>query len=145
VIAPAGDVGQILIKGGYAKVYIYNGKPFARVTGYQRAETAARTAPKGLWAACGVAPGPTVPPAGTTTSATTTTTDGTPKGTTISGTTTAATTTSASSCDPSYPMVCIPPPPPDLDCGDISFRNLTVLQPDPHRFDGDKDGIGCES
>lgn len=48
-------------------------------------------------------------------------------------------------CDPSYPDFCIPPPPPDLDCGDISQKNFTVLQPDPHRFDGDKDGIGCES
>lgn len=47
-------------------------------------------------------------------------------------------------CDPSYPTVCIPPPPPDLDCGDIPDRNFKVLQPDPHRFDGDKDGIGCE-
>jgi micrococcal nuclease len=48
-------------------------------------------------------------------------------------------------CDPSYPSVCIPPPPPDLDCGDISFRRFTVLPPDPHGFDGDDDGIGCES
>ncbi len=49
------------------------------------------------------------------------------------------------SCDPSYPDVCIPSPPPDLDCGEISHRNFTVLSPDPHRFDGDKNGIGCES
>jgi len=48
-------------------------------------------------------------------------------------------------CDPSYPDFCIPPPPPDLDCKDISKKRFTVLQPDPHRFDGDKDGIGCES
>ncbi len=48
-------------------------------------------------------------------------------------------------CDPSYPTVCIPPPPPDLDCGDITYRNFTVLPPDPHRFDGDGDGIGCET
>lgn len=48
-------------------------------------------------------------------------------------------------CDPSYPTVCIPPPPPDLDCGDISYRRFTVLPPDPHRFDRDHDGIGCES
>lgn len=47
-------------------------------------------------------------------------------------------------CDPSYPTVCIPPPPPDLDCGDIPYRNFTVLSPDPHRFDRDGDGIGCE-
>jgi len=48
-------------------------------------------------------------------------------------------------CDPSYPTVCIPPSPPDLDCSDIRYRNFEVLQPDPHRFDRDKDGIGCES
>jgi micrococcal nuclease len=48
-------------------------------------------------------------------------------------------------CDPSYPDVCISSPPPDLDCGDITYRNFTVLQPDPHRFDGNYDGIGCES
>ena len=47
-------------------------------------------------------------------------------------------------CDPAYPDVCIPSPPPDLDCGDISFRNFKVLPPDPHRFDGNKDGLGCQ-
>ncbi len=51
----------------------------------------------------------------------------------------------SANCDPSYPTVCIPPPPPDLDCKDIPYRNFRVRQPDPHRFDGDKDGIGCES
>ncbi len=55
-----------------------------------------------------------------------------------------------SNCDPAYPTVCIPPPPPDLDCKDISYRSFPVRrrsdpnQPDPHRFDGDNDGIGCE-
>jgi micrococcal nuclease len=48
-------------------------------------------------------------------------------------------------CDPSYPTVCIPPYPPDLDCGDISFRRFQVLPPDPHGFDGNQDGVGCES
>jgi len=50
----------------------------------------------------------------------------------------------AGNCDPAYPTVCIPPPPPDLNCGDITFRRFTVLAPDPHAFDGDHDGIGCE-
>lgn len=50
-----------------------------------------------------------------------------------------------SGCDPSYPDVCIPPPPPDLDCPDIPHRRFRVVQPDPHRFDSDRDGIGCES
>lgn len=50
----------------------------------------------------------------------------------------------AGNCDLSYPGVCIPPAPPDLDCGEISARRFTVLSPDPHNFDGDFDGIGCE-
>ena len=50
---------------------------------------------------------------------------------------------SKENCDPSYPDVCIPPPPPDLDCKDISYKKFRVLPPDPHRFDGNKNGIGC--
>jgi hypothetical protein len=48
-------------------------------------------------------------------------------------------------CDSSYPDVCIPPYPPDLDCGEISFKNFRVIGSDPHGFDRDNDGIGCES
>jgi micrococcal nuclease len=48
-------------------------------------------------------------------------------------------------CDPAYPDVCLPPPPPNLDCGDIPYRRFRVLPPDPHLFDVDEDGIGCES
>ena len=51
----------------------------------------------------------------------------------------------ADACDPAYPDVCIPPPPPDLDCGEIEFRRFRVVGDDPHRFDGDDDGLGCES
>src|SRR6266498_366704 len=40
-------------------------------------------------------------------------------------------------CDPSYPGVCIPPAPPDLDCKDIPYKRFTVLPPDPHGFDRD--------
>jgi micrococcal nuclease len=52
---------------------------------------------------------------------------------------------SGANCDPAYPDFCIPPPPPDLDCKDIPHKNFTVLPPDPHHFDSDHDGIGCES
>ena len=48
-------------------------------------------------------------------------------------------------CHSSYPSVCIPPPPPDLDCGEIPYRRFRVVGADPHRFDGDRDGVGCES
>jgi micrococcal nuclease len=47
-------------------------------------------------------------------------------------------------CDPSYPTVCIAPPPPDLDCRDVPHRRFRVVGRDPHRFDGDGNGIGCE-
>lgn len=58
---------------------------------------------------------------------------------------TTTTTTTRPRCDPSYPTVCIPPPPPDLNCSDIRHRNFKVVGSDPHRFDGDNDGFGCES
>jgi hypothetical protein len=48
-------------------------------------------------------------------------------------------------CHPSYPTVCIPPPPPDLDCTQIPHRNFPVVGNDPHGFDGDNDGVGCET
>ena len=51
----------------------------------------------------------------------------------------------AGNCDPSYPTLCIPVGSPDLDCGDIPDRRFPVVPPDPHRFDGDHDGVGCES
>lgn len=61
--------------------------------------------------------------------------------------TTLTPTESPSNCHPSYPDpgVCILPPPPDLDCKDIPYRRFTVLPTNPHKFDGDGDGIGCES
>ena len=49
-------------------------------------------------------------------------------------------------CDSSYPNLCISPPPPDLDCSNDGVpENFQVLPPDPHGFDSDNDGIGCES
>src|SRR5262245_18337803 len=52
-----------------------------------------------------------------------------------------------SSCDPAYPDFCIPPEDEvgDLNCSDINATNFTVLDPDPHGFDTDLDGVGCES
>lgn len=82
----------------------------------------ARTAERGLWSACaGELDGGEVP-----------------------SSTTAGAAPSGDGCDPAYPDGCIPPSPPDLDCGDIPDRNFTVLAPDPHHFDGGGDGRGCE-
>jgi hypothetical protein len=51
-------------------------------------------------------------------------------------------------CHPSYPRVCIPPAPPDLDCAHITHRDFYVRRdlpdPDPHEFDKSLDGIGCQ-
>jgi hypothetical protein len=51
----------------------------------------------------------------------------------------------AGNCDPAYPTVCIPSPPPALDRSQIPYRDFKGLPPDPHGFDGDHDGIGCDT
>jgi hypothetical protein len=53
----------------------------------------------------------------------------------------------AGECDPSYAEPCILPEAPDLDCDDVyglGLGSITVYPPDPHGFDGNGDGIGCE-
>lgn len=52
----------------------------------------------------------------------------------------------AQSCNTCYPEVCIPLVSGDLNCKDVPdchFRVISV-KCDRHRFDGDRDGIGCE-
>ena len=56
-----------------------------------------------------------------------------------------ASQTGQSECSPSYPDTCIPPPPPNLNCDDVDDTNFEVVGSDPHGFDGDNDGVGCES
>ncbi len=48
-------------------------------------------------------------------------------------------------CDPSYPSICIPPPPPQLSCDDIGVKDFPVQGEDPHNFDADNNGVGCET
>lgn len=54
-----------------------------------------------------------------------------------------------SDCEPSYPDFCLAVGSANLDCADVQWRRFTVRwdvpNPDPHRFDGEGDGIGCES
>jgi hypothetical protein len=57
------------------------------------------------------------------------------------------------SCDPSYPDHCIKPSDTDLDCNwdgnvkddEIPNKDFPVGKSDPHGFDKDNDGIGCEN
>lgn len=69
------------------------------------------------------------------------------------------TQTPEKNCLPQYPRtvsgeeICIPPPPPDLDCDDIGKAVVVVYDlnsandadNDPHKLDSDGDGVGCES
>ncbi|MEZ5378393.1 MAG: DUF4214 domain-containing protein [Acidimicrobiales bacterium] len=87
------------------------------------AESSARAAGRGLWTACAATPQqvpvqPVVP--------------STP-------------TTPGAGCHPAY-TPCVPPPAPDLDCKDIGHPvQVNHAFGDPHRLDGDADGVGCES
>jgi hypothetical protein len=62
----------------------------------------------------------------------------------VSSSSSSSSSSSGSECDPSYPDVCIPSPPPDLACSDISERRFEVVGSDPHALDGDNNGIACE-
>ena len=48
-------------------------------------------------------------------------------------------------CEPSYPTLCLPSPPPDLDCPEIPYNDFAAVPPDAHHLDADNDGIACES
>lgn len=50
----------------------------------------------------------------------------------------------AISCDANYAGGCVPAVADDLDCADIGFA-VEVIGEDPHGFDADGDGSGCES
>lgn len=114
----AGDqfVNLALVEQGFAQVATFPPDVRCAET-YLAAQQRARTEGVGLWGTTAApAPRPTAAP--------------------VTG----------QQCHPAYPTVCIPPPPPDLDCSDIPHRRFRVdwTYGDPHRFDGDRDGIGCE-
>jgi hypothetical protein len=53
----------------------------------------------------------------------------------------------AGDCDASYPDLCIPPGSADLNCDyvfGLGLSYITVYPPDPHGFDSNGDGVGCE-
>jgi micrococcal nuclease len=122
-------VNAELVRQGYAQVATY--PPDVRHQDlFSQLQETARNSGAGLW---GVPTNTPIPP--TNTPAPVQPTQPPPQ----------PTQPPAQNCDPSYPTVCIPPYPPDLDCGEIPYRRFEVLQPDPHGFDGDNDGVGCES
>ncbi|MGB3189408.1 hypothetical protein [Lyngbya sp. PCC 8106] len=60
------------------------------------------------------------------------------------GNCTASTQPPRSQREASYPDICIPIGSPDLNCSEVPYSNIRVVGDDPHGFDGDNDGVGCE-
>ena len=52
VVRRGRDLGQVQIKKGWARVYVYD-RPFDRLSAYHRAQTKARRADRGVWGLCG--------------------------------------------------------------------------------------------
>jgi micrococcal nuclease len=50
-LANGTDVGRTLLAGGFAKVYVFE-RNFVRLSTYRTAETAAKSAQRGMWVAC---------------------------------------------------------------------------------------------
>lgn len=46
------DVNRAQVYRGWAKVYVYAGKPFERTTSYRSAQAEAKAAPRGVWRSC---------------------------------------------------------------------------------------------
>ena len=113
------NVNVALAFRGAATVWFYGGERGRHAGQLLYAARSARSARRGLWGACSSVWNPDAP---------------------------AQTRRHGASrrCDRAYPTVCIPPPPPDLQCSDVRARNFVVRPPDPHNFDGNRDGRGCE-
>lgn len=123
-----------LVQRGAATVWLYRGERGRYASQLLAAARRAREAGRGLWGACPRAVWNPVAAADTGGSGAATTRQAAPFA------------PRAGRCEPSYPDVCIPPAPPELDCGDVPYRDFRVLPPDPHGLDGrDNDGRGCES
>jgi micrococcal nuclease len=114
-------LNEAVIRAGYAERF--RDTPNRRyVEELSDAESFARRYGLGLWSACaGIAPAMAPAPLPS-----------------------APTLPPAPDCDRAYPDVCIPSPPPDLACRDVPYAHFRVVPPDPHRFDGNGDGIACE-
>jgi len=118
-----------LVREGAAAPYFYDGARGRYAAALMAAARSAKAAKLGLWGACP-----------------STVLDPTHAVETSSGRRAAAPRSNAK-CDPNYAGGCVPPYPPDVDCADIRALGIApvrVVGSDPHRLDGDGDGLGCE-
>lgn len=136
------SVNEALVRDGAAEWYEQFADEDADLARRLRtAEDEARSAGRGLWSACSTtkssAPTRSSAPSRSPAPPTTATTPPVPSQTTGPA---------GGGCHPAYPDDCIPPAPPDLDCG--SLRRVVRVDRrfgDPHGLDADNDGSGCES
>jgi micrococcal nuclease len=122
------NVNLALVSQGAAAPYFYGGDRGRYAGRLLSAAKAAKAARRGLWGAC---PGTILDPFR---QVETRQKDSSPRP-----------FAPRTGCDASYPTVCIPPYPPDLDCSDVPHKRFKVVGIDPHGFDGDRDGVGCET
>jgi endonuclease YncB( thermonuclease family) len=121
-----GDFGLAMVRQGRAAEYTYD-TAYARQSGYLAAQAQAQTHDRGVWNKCYGIDTPLHKPA-------------IPSQKPHAHNPRSA---GGGNCDPGYDP-CIPPYPPDLDCSDVDGP-IRVLGDDPHGFDADGDGIGCDS
>ena len=124
------NVNLELVRRGAAAPYFYRGERGRYAASLMRLAQRAKAAKRGLWKAC---PSTVLEPE----RAVETGRSGSP----------ASSPPPSPKCDPNYSGGCVPPPPPDLDCADIhamGIASVRVVGSDPHRLDGDHDGLGCE-
>ena len=124
------NVNLELVRRGAAAPYFYRGERGRYAGSLMRAAQSAKAAKRGLWKAC---PSTVLNPFRAVETG-------------RSGPTT-RTPAPSGKCDPNYSGGCVPPYPPDLDCADIRALGIAPVRSigsDPHRLDGDDDGIGCE-
>ena len=135
-LAPGSPAGLWMIRSGYAHEYTYD-VPYYYQARFKKAERQAREQEGGFWApeTCGgdttqlaeqPTPTPRPRPAATPTPG--------PE----------SEEPPASNCDRNYEGACVPPYPPDVDCGDIG-ETVYVVGSDPHGLDRDGDKVACES
>jgi micrococcal nuclease len=130
LVRGATNVNIAMVRSGAAAPYFYRGERGRYAEELLGAAIRAKASKRGLWGAC---PGTVLDPNRQVETSQAGSSSG---GRGFAG---------GTGCDPAYPGVCIPSPPPDLDCQDVRYTNFAVRPPDPHGFDGDHDGHGCES
>lgn len=118
-----GDFGRRMITRGLASEYTYD-TAYQRRPQYLAAQRHAQGAGRGVWDRCGGVDTPLEPP-------------------TTEPETEAPPDESDPNCVPGYDP-CVPPYPPDLDCDDVDGP-IRITGDDPHGFDADGDGIGCDT